>query len=119
MAKTYAQSVKLPNLVAVPHPSTKFLPRDGLNVEGRSSCASAVSASGSVSASEAAASRRELIRSLMDEAGGRASRRRADSLLVNSEQVMELIDEKLTTGYHGVRHLFRANDPGQTGQLSK
>jgi hypothetical protein len=34
MAKTYADSVKLPNLVAVPHPSTKFLPKNGLNVEG-------------------------------------------------------------------------------------
>ena len=34
MAKTYADSVKLPTLVNVPHPSTKFLPRNGLNIEG-------------------------------------------------------------------------------------
>ena len=33
MAKTYAESVKLPNLVAVPHPSMR-LARNGLNVEG-------------------------------------------------------------------------------------
>lgn len=39
MAKTYAESVKLPNLVSVPHPSTKFLPKSGLNVEGRNSTA--------------------------------------------------------------------------------
>jgi hypothetical protein len=37
MAKTYAESVKLPNLVVnVPHPSTKYLiTKNGLNVEGR------------------------------------------------------------------------------------
>ena len=37
MAKTYAESVKLPNLVVnVPHPSTKYLvTKNGLNIEGR------------------------------------------------------------------------------------
>ena len=41
MAKTYAESVKLPNLVVnVPHPSTRFLvTKNGLNVEGRNSSA--------------------------------------------------------------------------------
>ena len=33
MAKTYAESVKLPNLVAVPHPATK-MSSNGLNIEG-------------------------------------------------------------------------------------
>lgn len=32
---------------------------------------------------------------------------------------MELINEKLTTGYHGVRHLFKANDLNETGHLSR
>ena len=37
MAKTYADSVKLPTLVvSVPHPSTRLLiTKNGLNVEGR------------------------------------------------------------------------------------
>ncbi|CAF4463526.1 unnamed protein product, partial [Adineta steineri] len=30
-----------------------------------------------------------------------------------------LIDRKLQTGVHGVRHLFRANDPSRAGKLSK
>lgn len=37
MAKAYSASVKLPNLVSVPHPLTKLLPKSGLNVEGRNS----------------------------------------------------------------------------------
>ena len=41
MAKTYAESVKLPNLVVnVPHPSKRFmLTKNGLNVEGRNNSA--------------------------------------------------------------------------------
>ena len=58
MAKTYAQSVKLPNLVAVAHPSTKFLSRDGLNVEGRSSANGAGSSSYAIN-------RKDYIKSLM------------------------------------------------------
>ena len=101
MAKTYAQSVKLPNLVAVAHPSTKFLPRDGLNVEGRSS------ANG---ASAYSLNRKDYIKSLM---GGRTPRtlltpsssqhfylifagdatkskaKGRDGILVNAEQVGE------------------------------
>lgn len=37
MSKTYAESVRLPLLVNVPHPSIKFLPKIGLNIEGRNS----------------------------------------------------------------------------------
>ena len=41
MAKTYAESVKLPNLVVnVPHPSKKYmLTKNGLNIEGRNNSA--------------------------------------------------------------------------------
>ena len=37
MAKAYADSVKLPNLVSVTHPLTKFTPKCSLNVEGKNS----------------------------------------------------------------------------------
>ncbi len=34
-------------------------------------------------------------------------------------KVFRLIDRRLQTGVHGVRHLFRSNDPNQEGKLSK
>jgi hypothetical protein len=34
MSKTYADSVKLPNLVAVQHPSARLSPKNTLNIEG-------------------------------------------------------------------------------------
>ncbi|CAF0707700.1 unnamed protein product [Brachionus calyciflorus] len=37
MAKTYADSVKLPNLVAVAHPLNKYSPKCSLNIEGKNS----------------------------------------------------------------------------------
>jgi len=37
MSKTYADSVKLPNLVAVQHPSARLSPKNTLNIEGRNS----------------------------------------------------------------------------------
>lgn len=37
MSKTYADSVKLPNLVAVQHPSSRLSPKNTLNIEGRNS----------------------------------------------------------------------------------
>jgi hypothetical protein len=30
-----------------------------------------------------------------------------------------MIDEKLTTGYHGVKHLFSSNDLSKSGRLTK
>lgn len=36
MAKTYADSVKLPNLVAVQHPSARLSHKSTLNIEGHS-----------------------------------------------------------------------------------
>ncbi|CAF1213655.1 unnamed protein product [Adineta steineri] len=36
-----------------------------------------------------------------------------------SNEIFHLIDRKLQTGVHGVRHLFRANDPSRAGKLSK
>jgi len=32
---------------------------------------------------------------------------------------MDMIDEKLTTGYHGVKHLFSSNDLSKSGRLTK
>jgi hypothetical protein len=32
---------------------------------------------------------------------------------------MEIIDEKLTTGFHGIKHLFISNDPLKTGKVTK
>ena len=32
---------------------------------------------------------------------------------------MELINEKLSTGYHGVNHLFKSNDIQKNGRISK
>jgi len=34
-------------------------------------------------------------------------------------KVLRLIDRRLQTGVHGVRLLFRSNDPKQEGKLSK
>ncbi|CAF3894484.1 unnamed protein product [Rotaria sp. Silwood2] len=36
-----------------------------------------------------------------------------------SDEIFHLIDRKLQTGVHGVRHMFRSNDPNQEGKLSK
>ncbi|UJR31026.1 hypothetical protein I4U23_018535 [Adineta vaga] len=36
-----------------------------------------------------------------------------------SDEIFQLIDRKLQTGIHGVRHLFRANDPNRAGKLSR
>ena len=33
--------------------------------------------------------------------------------------MMESINEKLTTGYHGVRHLFKRQNPHKPGVLNK
>ena len=34
-------------------------------------------------------------------------------------KIFHLIDRKLQTGVHGVRHMFRSNDRNQEGKLSK
>ena len=34
-------------------------------------------------------------------------------------EVFRLIDRRLQTGVHGVRHMFRSNDPNREGKLSK
>lgn len=34
-------------------------------------------------------------------------------------EVFRLIDRRLQTGVHGVRHMFRSNDPNRQGKLSK
>lgn len=34
-------------------------------------------------------------------------------------KIMNLINEKLSTGYHGVEHLFKSNDIHKDGRLSK
>lgn len=93
MAKSYAQSVKLPNLVAVvAHPSTKFMSRDGLNVEGHRSALStscshnnelAIRSSGSLNET-----RRAYISSLI-ESGNEANRKRRDrdATSIKSDQV--------------------------------
>ncbi|CAF2265210.1 unnamed protein product [Rotaria magnacalcarata] len=36
-----------------------------------------------------------------------------------SNEIFHLIDRKLQTGVHGVRHMFRSNDHNQEGKLSK
>ncbi|CAF1005358.1 unnamed protein product [Adineta ricciae] len=36
-----------------------------------------------------------------------------------SDEIFQLIERKLQTGIHGVRHLFRANDPNRAGKLSR
>jgi hypothetical protein len=37
----------------------------------------------------------------------------------NIDQIMEIINEKLTTGLNGVKHLFKSNDLSETGRLNK
>ncbi|KAK3602964.1 hypothetical protein CHS0354_016772 [Potamilus streckersoni] len=37
----------------------------------------------------------------------------------NTHEVREMIKDKLTTGYYGLRHLFRSNDPTGLGNVSR
>lgn len=49
MAKSFAESVKLPNLVAIQHPMTKFSAKCNLNVQGKNPNESSLSNFGSFS----------------------------------------------------------------------
>lgn len=42
-----------------------------------------------------------------------------DERLTFCSQVFNLIDRRLQTGVHGVRHMFRSNDPSRDGRLSR
>ncbi len=41
------------------------------------------------------------------------------TITTNSDQVIMLINDRLLTGYHGVKYLFNANDIFKTGKLTK
>ena len=46
-------------------------------------------------------------------------RKSRDFSKITTEQALEMINEKLTAGYHGVKHLFSSNDLKKTGLLTK
>lgn len=112
MAKSYAESVKLPNLVAVTHPASK-LSRNGLNIEGTNNKSSA-SSNALVTKS---LDRKNFIVNLLESEPLGRSKKKKPPVVTSTDEVICMIDEKLTTGFYGVKHLFITND--NAGRLSK
>lgn len=111
MAKTYAESVKLPNLVTVPHPASK-LTKNGLNVEGINNKTS--QSHGNLVTKSL--DRKSFIVNLLENEQAKRKRQKNQGC-TSTDEVLFMIDEKLTTGYYGVKHLFLANNSG--GRISK
>lgn len=121
MAKTYAESVKLPNLVTVVHPAVKschYGSRNGLNVEGRNG-GSLIESGDEFNFRTKSVDRRSLIAELLDGVNGKNNKKNGDVAQTNCDQIMSMVDEKLTTGYHGIKHLFNSNDPLKSGRVTK
>ncbi len=119
MAKTYADSVKLPNLVPIAHPAAR-LSRNGLNIEGSSS----TNTKSTTNLLTHSLDRRSFIVGLLQNNAGNNElnkyafpRRKQKQACTTSDELLAMINDKLTTGYYGVKHLFSTN--AVDGRLSK
>jgi Ca2+-binding EF-hand superfamily protein len=122
MAKNYADSVKLPNLVPIAHPAVR-LSRNGLNIEGLSTTSNQNKSTTNLL--NHTVDRRSFIVGLLQNSNTNnndfnkynLTRRKQKQTCTNSDELFTMIDEKLTTGYYGVKHLFNTNEV--EGRLSK
>nr|XP_022293404.1 EF-hand calcium-binding domain-containing protein 6-like isoform X2 [Crassostrea virginica] len=123
---------RFPNLPVIPHPMSRMSDRENLAVLGSASGLRSgkmsfqdprLGAKDSAPTSAIRASAPDRILQWPPEyTQGPKSRGRQDVTSAtprSHEEVTEKVKEKLTTGFYGLRHMFKANDPTGKGSVSR